>query len=33
MVAVFVPGGATNSGWTSYPPLATTATMGQTVWL
>jgi len=29
----FVPGGAANSGWTSYPPLATTATMGQTVWL
>ena len=29
----FVPGGAANSGWTSYPPLANTATMGQTVWL
>ena len=29
----FVPGGAANSGWTSYPPLAEIATMGQTVWL
>ena len=29
----FVPGGAANSGWTSYPPLADIATLGQTVWL
>jgi cytochrome c oxidase subunit 1 len=29
----FVPGGAPNSGWTSYPPLADVATMGQTFWL
>jgi cytochrome c oxidase subunit 1 len=29
----FVPGGAPNSGWTSYPPLADMATMGQTFWL
>ncbi len=26
----FVPGGAANSGWTSYPPLSVTATAGQT---
>ncbi len=29
----FVPGGAANSGWTSYPPLSVTATTGQTWWL
>ena len=29
----FVPGGAANSGWTSYPPLSDIATTGQTVWL
>ncbi len=29
----FLPGGAANSGWTSYPPLADIATTGQTVWL
>jgi cytochrome c oxidase subunit 1 len=29
----FVPGGAANSGWTSYAPLATIATEGQTFWL
>ncbi|HEX9751396.1 MAG TPA: cbb3-type cytochrome c oxidase subunit I [candidate division Zixibacteria bacterium] len=29
----FVPGGAANSGWTSYAPLANIATTGQTVWL
>jgi cytochrome c oxidase subunit I len=28
-----LPGGAANSGWTSYPPLANLATAGQTVWL
>ena len=34
MLASFlVPGGAANSGWTSYVPLANIATMGQTVWL
>ncbi len=29
----FVKGGAANSGWTSYPPLSTIATTGQTIWL
>jgi cytochrome c oxidase subunit I len=29
----FVPGGAANSGWTSYAPLADIATTGQTFWL
>ncbi|NJL28041.1 MAG: cytochrome C oxidase subunit I [Thermoanaerobaculia bacterium] len=29
----FVPGGAANSGWTSYPPLSNIATTGQTMWL
>ena len=29
----FVPGGAAQSGWTSYPPLANIAPDGQTVWL
>ncbi len=33
LVSFFVPGGAANSGWTSYPPLADIATMGQTLWL
>jgi cytochrome c oxidase subunit 1 len=34
MTASFVlPGGAANSGWTSYPPLAILASSGQTVWL
>ena len=33
VIGFFVPGGAANSGWTSYPPLANIATMGQTVWL
>jgi cytochrome c oxidase subunit 1 len=34
MVASFaVPGGAANSGWTSYPPLAIIASSGQTWWL
>ncbi len=32
-IGFFVPGGAANSGWTSYPPLADIATTGQTVWL
>ena len=29
----FVPGGAANSGWTSYAPLSNIATAGQTIWL
>ena len=29
----FIPGGAANSGWTSYAPLSVIATMGQTFWL
>jgi len=33
LFSFFVPGGAANSGWTSYPPLAVTATTGQTYWL
>jgi cytochrome c oxidase subunit 1 len=32
-VSFFLPGGAANSGWTSYPPLSNIATMGQTAWL
>jgi cytochrome c oxidase subunit 1 len=34
MLASFMmPGGAANSGWTSYAPLSVIATTGQTVWL
>ena len=33
MAGFFLPGGAAASGWTSYPPLADIATMGQTAWL
>ena len=33
IVSFFVPGGAANSGWTSYPPLAVFATRGQDLWL
>lgn len=34
MLAGFLaPGGAANSGWTSYPPLAVLATRGQDFWL
>jgi len=29
----FLPGGAAQSGWTSYPPLADIAPSGQTAWL
>jgi len=29
----FVPGGAAQSGWTSYPPLSNIAPTGQTMWL
>ena len=32
-ISFFLPGGAANSGWTSYPPLSDIATMGQTYWL
>jgi len=33
-VSFFVPGGAAQAGWTSYPPLAgITPTWGQTMWL
>jgi cytochrome c oxidase subunit 1 len=28
-----LPGGAPNSGWTSYPPLSILATHGQTIWI
>ena len=33
LAGFFVEGGAANSGWTSYPPLAVLATSGQTWWL
>jgi cytochrome c oxidase subunit 1 len=33
LVSFFVSGGAANSGWTSYPPLAVMATRGQDFWL
>src|SRR3989304_3016307 len=33
LVSFLMPGGAANSGWTSYPPLAVIATTGQTFWL
>jgi cytochrome c oxidase subunit 1 len=33
LASFFVPGGAANSGWTSYPPLSNIATQGQTWWL
>jgi len=33
LISFFVPGGAANSGWTSYAPLSVIATTGQTVWL
>jgi cytochrome c oxidase subunit 1 len=33
LVSFFMPGGATSSGWTSYPPLAVLAQDGQTWWL
>jgi cytochrome c oxidase subunit I len=33
LVSVFVPMGAANSGWTSYPPLTVLATQGQDYWL
>ena len=33
LVSFFVPGGAAQSGWTSYPPLSNIAPTGQTLWL
>ncbi|HXG89347.1 MAG TPA: cbb3-type cytochrome c oxidase subunit I [Vicinamibacterales bacterium] len=33
LASFFVTGGAANSGWTSYPPLAVMATRGQDFWL
>ncbi|MCH8853181.1 MAG: cbb3-type cytochrome c oxidase subunit I, partial [Planctomycetes bacterium] len=33
LASFFVPGGAANSGWTSYAPLSVIATTGQTYWL
>ncbi len=34
LVSFFLPGGAANNGWTSYPPLADIApSSGQTMWL
>jgi len=33
LASFFVPGGAANSGWTSYAPLSVVATSGQTWWL
>jgi cytochrome c oxidase subunit 1 len=33
LASFFVPGGAANSGWTSYVPLSVSATTGQTWWL
>src|SRR4051794_7638014 len=34
LASFFLPGGAANNGWTSYPPLSViSATTGQTMWL
>ncbi len=33
LASFFLPGGAAQSGWTSYPPLADIATVGQTCWI
>ncbi len=33
LASFFAPGGAANSGWTSYSPLANIATVGQTMWI
>jgi cytochrome c oxidase subunit 1 len=33
LASFFVPGGAANNGWTSYPPLSDLAGQGQTWWL
>src|ERR1043165_8326185 len=33
LFSFLIPGGAANSGWTSYPPLSVIATHGQTIWI
>jgi cytochrome c oxidase subunit 1 len=33
LLSFLAPGGAPNSGWTSYPPLSVIATQGQTIWI
>ncbi len=33
VASFFLPGGAANSGWTSYAPLSVIATIGQSAWL
>ncbi len=33
LLSFLCPGGAAQSGWTSYPPLSVIASQGQTVWL
>jgi cytochrome c oxidase subunit 1 len=33
LASFWMPGGAANSGWTSYAPLSVIATTGQTMWL
>jgi cytochrome c oxidase subunit 1 len=33
LASFFLPGGAANSGWTSYPPLSIIAPVGQTAWI
>src|SRR3989440_1287297 len=33
LLGFVAPGGAAQSGWTSYPPLSDIATTGQTIWL
>ncbi|HVS01783.1 MAG TPA: cbb3-type cytochrome c oxidase subunit I [Thermoanaerobaculia bacterium] len=33
LVSFFVPGGAAQAGWTSYPPLANLVPTGQTLWI
>jgi cytochrome c oxidase subunit 1 len=33
LASFFLPGGAAQSGWTSYAPLSVIASMGQTAWL
>src|SRR5919107_3654158 len=33
LASFFVPGGAAQTGWTSYPPLSVLAGTGQTMWL
>jgi cytochrome c oxidase subunit 1 len=33
LLSFLVPGGAPNSGWTSYPPLSVIAGQGQTIWI